>query len=61
MKLLSLIQVQTSSFVFVEIGTNNKVSTTPSMVQLVTTPVTPLKGGKCLKIIPLPIQTFIIH
>ncbi len=29
MKLLSFIQVQTSSFVFVEIGTNNKVPTTP--------------------------------
>jgi hypothetical protein len=31
------------------------------MVQLVNKPNSPLKGGKALKIIPLPIQTFIIH
>ncbi len=34
-----------------------------SMVQLVTItkPISPLKGGTNLKIIPLPIQTFAIH
>jgi hypothetical protein len=50
-----------SSFVFVEIGTNSRVPTMPFMVQLVTKLVNPLRGGTCLEIIPLPVQTFIIH
>jgi hypothetical protein len=35
----------------------------PSMVQLVaiTKPISPLRGGTSLKIIPLSVQTFIIH
>jgi hypothetical protein len=44
-----------------EIGTNNKVPVIPSMVQLVTKPINPLRDGTSLEIIPLPIQTFIIH
>jgi hypothetical protein len=44
-----------------EIGTSNKVLAMPSMVQLVTKPISPLRGGTCLEIKPLPIQTFIIH
>ncbi len=43
------------SFVSVEIGTSNKVPTTPSMVQPVTKLFSPLKGGTCLGIIPLPV------
>jgi hypothetical protein len=51
------------SFVYVEIGTSSRVPTTPFVVQhvAITKPISPLKGGTCLKIIPLPIQTFIIH
>jgi hypothetical protein len=41
------------SFVFVEIGTNNRVLVTPSMVQFVTKLVSPLRGGTSLKIISL--------
>ncbi len=46
-----------------EIGTNKKVLVTPSMVQpiAITKLVSPLRGGTCLKIIPLPVQTFTIH
>jgi hypothetical protein len=44
-----------------EIGTSNKVSTTPAMVQPITKLVSPLRGGIGLKIIPLPIQSFTIH
>jgi hypothetical protein len=44
-----------------QIGTSNKVLAMPSMVQLVTKPISPLKGGTCLEIKPLPIQTLIIH
>jgi hypothetical protein len=40
------------SFVFVEIGTNSKVPTLPSMVQLVTKPISPLRGGTILKSCP---------
>jgi hypothetical protein len=42
------------SFVSMEIRTNSKIPTLPSMVQHVTNPVSPLKGGTCLEIIPLP-------
>jgi hypothetical protein len=49
------------SFVYVEIGTNSKVIATPFMVQLVTKLVSPLKGGTCLEIIPLHVQSFTIH
>ncbi len=31
------------------------------MVQPITKPVSPLRGGTSLQIIPLPIQTFTIH
>jgi hypothetical protein len=48
------------SFVYVEIETNSKISATPSMVQLVTKPISPLRGGTSLEIIPLHVQTFII-
>jgi hypothetical protein len=44
-----------------EIGTSSKIPIMPSMVQLVTKTVNPVKGGTSLEIIPLPIQTFIIH
>jgi hypothetical protein len=44
----------------VKIGTSSKVPTTPYVVQLVTKPISPLRGETCLEIIPLPIQTFII-
>jgi hypothetical protein len=44
----------------VEIGTNSKVPTMPSMVQLVIKPISPLKSGTCLEFIPLPVQTFTI-
>ncbi len=42
------------NFVSMEIGTKNKVSTTPFVVQLVaiTKPISPLRGGTSLKIIP---------
>jgi len=43
------------SFMFVEIGTNNRVPAMPSMVQLVIKPISPLRGGTCFTIIPLPI------
>jgi hypothetical protein len=49
-------QVQTPSFVFVEIGINSRVLTIPYMVQLVIKPISPLRG----EIIPLLVQTFII-
>jgi hypothetical protein len=49
-------QVQTPSFVFVEIGTSSRVPTIPYMVQFVTKPISPLKG----EIIPWLVQTFII-
>jgi len=41
------------SFVSMEIGTNNRVSVTPSMVQFVTKLVSPFKGGTSLEVIPL--------
>jgi hypothetical protein len=43
-----------------EIGTSSRVPTTSSAVQhvAITKLVSPLKGGTCLEIIPLPIQTF---
>jgi hypothetical protein len=43
-----------------EIGTNSRVPTTPFVVQLVTIPISPLRGGTCLEFIPLHVQTFII-
>jgi len=50
------------SFVSIEIIINSKVPPMPFRVQLIanTKPFSPLKGGTCLNIIPLPIQTFII-
>ncbi len=36
------------SFVYVEIGTNSKVLISPPMVQCVTKPISPLRGGTCL-------------
>jgi hypothetical protein len=46
----------------VEIGTNNKVPAMPFVVQpiAITKPVSPLRGGIGLKIIPLHVQTFTI-
>jgi hypothetical protein len=41
------------NFVYVEIGTSNKVLVTPYVVQLAIKPVSPLRGGTCLEIIPL--------
>jgi hypothetical protein len=41
-----------------EIGTSSKVPMTPFVVQPVTKPVSPLRGGTSLEITPLPIQTF---
>jgi len=41
------------SFVFVEIGTKSRIPTTPCVVQLITKPVSALKGGRSFKIIPL--------
>jgi hypothetical protein len=48
------------NFIYAEIKTNSKVPTTPSMVQLVaiTKPISPLRGGTSLEIIPLLVQTF---
>jgi hypothetical protein len=50
------------SFIFVEIGTDNKVPTMPFVVQpiAITKPLSPLRGGIGLEIIPLPVQTFTI-
>jgi hypothetical protein len=48
------------SFVSMEIGTNNRVLTTPFVVQPITKIVNPLRGGMGLELIPLPIQTFTI-
>jgi hypothetical protein len=46
----------------VQIKTNNKVPTTPSMVQPVafTKPISPVKGGTSLEIIHLLVQTLTI-
>ncbi len=46
-----------------EIGTNNIIPTTPTIVQpiVATKSVSPVIGGTSLEIIPLPIQTFTIH
>jgi hypothetical protein len=51
------------NFIFVEIGTSSKVLASPSMVRhvVITKPVSPLRSGIGLKIIPLPIQISIIH
>ncbi len=49
------------SFIFVEIGTSSRVPTTPFVVQPFTKLISPLKGGTCLEIIPLVVQTFTIH
>jgi hypothetical protein len=51
------------SFVYEEIGTSSKVRITRFVVQLVaiTKLVSPLRGGTCLDIISLAIQTFTIH
>jgi hypothetical protein len=43
------------SFVYVEIRTSRRVPTTPSMVQPITKPISPLRGGIGLEITPLPI------
>jgi hypothetical protein len=39
----------------------NKVVVTPSMVQPISKPINPLKGGISSEIIPWSIQTFIIY
>jgi len=44
------------SFVFMEIGTSSRVLAIPYVLQLVTKPISPLRG----EIIPLLVQTFII-
>jgi hypothetical protein len=46
-----------------EIETSSKLPTTPSMVQpiAITKLVNSLRGGTCLTIIPLHVQTFTIH
>jgi hypothetical protein len=43
------------NFISMEIGTNSRVQTTPSMVQhiAITKLIGPLRGGTCFKIIPL--------
>jgi len=48
--------------IFVEIRTNSRVLATPFLVQpiAITKPISPLRGGTCLKIIPLHVQTFAI-
>jgi hypothetical protein len=48
------------NFIYVEIRTSSREPTTPFMVQLVVTTklISPLKGGSCLEIIPLLVQTF---
>jgi len=50
------------SFVYVKIGTSSKVLTMSSMVQpnAITKSLNPLRGGTCLKIIPLHVWTFSI-
>ncbi len=47
-------------FVFVEIETSSTILALPSMVQLVTQPISPLRGGISLEIIPLHVHTFTI-
>jgi hypothetical protein len=44
----------------VEIGTNSKVPTSPFVIQpiVITKPISPLRGGIHLEIIPLLVQTF---
>ncbi len=42
-----------SNFVFVEIGTSSRVPITPFMVQHVSKPFSPLRGGTSLEIIPI--------
>jgi hypothetical protein len=49
------------SIVSVEIGTNNRIPVTSFMVQPIIKPVSPLRSGTCLEIIPLHVQTFTIH
>jgi hypothetical protein len=39
--------------VFVEIGTSSRVPITPFMVQHVSKPFSPLRGGTSLEIIPI--------
>ncbi len=50
------------NFIFVEIGTSSRVPSTLFVVQpiAITKPISPLRGGTCLEVIPLPIQTFTI-
>jgi hypothetical protein len=50
------------SFVSIDIKTSSRVPTTPFMVQpvAITKLVSPLRGGTCLEIIPLPVWTFSI-
>ncbi len=51
------------SFLYVEIRTSSRTLTTPTIVQpvVVVKPVNPLRGGTCLEIISLRVQTFTIH
>jgi hypothetical protein len=44
----------------VETGSNNRIPITPSMVQLISKPINPLRGGTSLEIIPLLVHTFMI-
>jgi hypothetical protein len=46
----------------VEIRTSSRTLATPTIVQLVVVikPINPLRGGTCLKIISLHVQTFTI-
>jgi hypothetical protein len=51
------------SFVYVEIKTSSRILTTTFVVQLVASikPISPLRGGTCLEIVPLHVQIFTIH
>ncbi len=51
------------SFVCVEIGTSSKTPTTPYVVQRVAIikPISPLRGGTSLEIIPLHVQFFFLY
>jgi hypothetical protein len=51
---------ESASFASMEIRTNSKVPTTPSMLQPITKLISPPRGGTCLEIIPLFFQTFTI-
>jgi hypothetical protein len=58
-------QVRLSKAIYVELlashAPTSTVPITPSMVQPFTKPIGPLRDATSLEIIPLPVQTFIIH